>query len=216
MGHPPPGPGSRRVPLEPGRWLTHASAPTGALVAVRRRRPEIPSGRLLSLVARLLTAQAAAGAAIGLAYSRRNVPWLVLTLVIAVLLCGLAALVGPAATRPGSSPSASSPCWSRPGCSGSPTPVIRAARCWRSSGSAPCCGPRLPGRLPWPRAGTGRLPTPLWPRAGRTHCGSQPPGRQRAPPPGRQGAADRRMALSLRFSVKCIPPEGAAEPRERA
>ncbi len=63
------------------------SSQSGA--AGRKSRPHA----LLSLVARLLTAQAAAGAAIGLAYSRRNLPWLVLTLVIAVLLCGLAALV---------------------------------------------------------------------------------------------------------------------------
>ena len=45
-----------------------------------------------SLVARLLVAQAGASAAIGLAYSRRNVPWLVLTLIVAVALCGLAGL----------------------------------------------------------------------------------------------------------------------------
>jgi hypothetical protein len=46
-----------------------------------------------SLVARLLVAQAAASAAIGLGYNRRNMPWLVLTLIVAVALCGLAALV---------------------------------------------------------------------------------------------------------------------------
>jgi len=46
-----------------------------------------------SLVARLLVAQAGASAAIGLGYSRRNVPWLVLTLIVAVALCGLAGLV---------------------------------------------------------------------------------------------------------------------------
>ena len=46
-----------------------------------------------SLVARLLVAQAGASAAIGLSYSRRNVPWLVLTLIVAVALCGLAGLV---------------------------------------------------------------------------------------------------------------------------
>lgn len=47
----------------------------------------------VSLVSRLLLAQAAAGAAIGVSYSRRNTPWLLLTLVIAVAVCGLAALV---------------------------------------------------------------------------------------------------------------------------
>jgi hypothetical protein len=46
-----------------------------------------------SLVGRLLFAQAGASAAIGLGYSRRNVPWLVLTLVVAAALCGLAVLV---------------------------------------------------------------------------------------------------------------------------
>jgi hypothetical protein len=46
-----------------------------------------------SLVARLLVAQAGASAAIGLGYSRRNMPWLVLTLIVAVALCGLAWLV---------------------------------------------------------------------------------------------------------------------------
>lgn len=45
------------------------------------------------LVARLLLAQAGASAAIGLGYSRRNMPWLVMTLIVAVALCGLAALV---------------------------------------------------------------------------------------------------------------------------
>jgi hypothetical protein len=46
-----------------------------------------------SLVARLLVAQAGASAAIGLGYSRRNMPWLVVTLIAAVVLCGLAGLV---------------------------------------------------------------------------------------------------------------------------
>lgn len=49
-------------------------------------------GSLTSLVARVLVAQAGASAAIGLGYSRRNVPWLVLTLIVAVALCGLAGL----------------------------------------------------------------------------------------------------------------------------
>jgi hypothetical protein len=50
-------------------------------------------GSVTSMVARLLVAQAGASAAIGLGYSRRNMPWLVLTLMVAVALCGLAALV---------------------------------------------------------------------------------------------------------------------------
>jgi hypothetical protein len=47
----------------------------------------------VSLVARLLLAQAGACAAIGVCYSRRNVPWLVLTIAVALVVCGLAALV---------------------------------------------------------------------------------------------------------------------------
>jgi hypothetical protein len=38
-------------------------------------------------------AQAAADAAIGVSYSRRHLPWLVLTLAVAVALCALAGLV---------------------------------------------------------------------------------------------------------------------------
>lgn len=49
-------------------------------------------GSLTSLVVRLLVAQAGASAAIGLGYSRRNVPWLVLTVIVAVALCCLAGL----------------------------------------------------------------------------------------------------------------------------
>ena len=47
----------------------------------------------VSLVARLLLAQAGACAAIGVGYSRRNLPWLLLTIGVALLVCGLAALV---------------------------------------------------------------------------------------------------------------------------
>jgi hypothetical protein len=47
----------------------------------------------VSLVARLLLAQAGACAAIGVCYSRRNLPWLLLTIGVALALCGLAALV---------------------------------------------------------------------------------------------------------------------------
>jgi hypothetical protein len=47
----------------------------------------------VSLVARLLLAQAGACAAIGAGYSRRNLPWLLLTIGVALAVCGLAALV---------------------------------------------------------------------------------------------------------------------------
>jgi hypothetical protein len=56
--------------------------------AARSARPAA-----VSLVARLLLAQAGACAAIGACYSRRNLPWLLLTITVALILCGLAALV---------------------------------------------------------------------------------------------------------------------------
>lgn len=48
---------------------------------------------LVRLVSRLLLAQAGATAAIGIGYSRRTMPWLVLTVLGAMALCGLAWLV---------------------------------------------------------------------------------------------------------------------------
>ena len=48
---------------------------------------------LIAVVSRLLVAQAFASAVIGIAFSRRHVPWLVLTILVAVALCGLAAVV---------------------------------------------------------------------------------------------------------------------------
>ncbi len=48
---------------------------------------------VVSLVTRLLLAQAGACAAIGVGYSRRNLPWLVLTVIVAMAVCGLAVLV---------------------------------------------------------------------------------------------------------------------------
>jgi hypothetical protein len=47
---------------------------------------------LVKLATRLITAQAAAAAAIGLAYSRRHVPSVLITLMLVVALLGLAAL----------------------------------------------------------------------------------------------------------------------------
>jgi hypothetical protein len=52
-----------------------------------------PSPAAVGLVARLLLAQAGACAAIGVGYSRRNLPWLLLTICVALTVCGLAALV---------------------------------------------------------------------------------------------------------------------------
>ncbi len=54
-------------------------------------RSEPPAA--VSLIARLLLAQAGACAAIGVGYSRRNLPWLLLTIGVALVVCGLAALV---------------------------------------------------------------------------------------------------------------------------
>ena len=64
-----------------GRWLK--------TMAWQAKTPS----SVTSVVARLLVAQAGASAAIGLGYSRRNLPWLVLTLIVAVAMCGLASLV---------------------------------------------------------------------------------------------------------------------------
>jgi hypothetical protein len=66
------------------------------LVSAERQNP---GGRgpnpqsLVCLASRLLIAQAGASAAIGLAYNRRNVPWLLLTVLVAVALCWLAVVI---------------------------------------------------------------------------------------------------------------------------
>src|SRR5215475_6241707 len=51
------------------------------------------SHALVSLVSRLLVAEAGACGVIGIGYNRRHLPWLLVTVVVAVALCGLAALV---------------------------------------------------------------------------------------------------------------------------
>lgn len=48
---------------------------------------------LVRLASRLLLAQAAASAAIGISYSRRNLPWLAVTIVVAVAVSGGGQLV---------------------------------------------------------------------------------------------------------------------------
>lgn len=58
------------------------------VAAVDRLRP----GPLVRLVTRLITAQAAVTAAIGLSYSRRHVPSIIITLMLVAALLGLAAL----------------------------------------------------------------------------------------------------------------------------
>ena len=66
---------------------------------VRRRRdvaatsvPRAGRQSLLKLVTRLITAQAAVAAVIGLAYSRKQVPSIIITLMLVVALLGLAAM----------------------------------------------------------------------------------------------------------------------------
>jgi hypothetical protein len=57
-------------------------------------RPEGPAdqrGTLVRLVTRLIVAQAAVAAAIGLFFSKRHLPSIVFTLAVVALLCGLAA-----------------------------------------------------------------------------------------------------------------------------
>jgi hypothetical protein len=76
-------------------WQGKATSPRTA--ADRRMLPS----PLISLVGRLIVAQAGASAAIGLGYIRRNMPWLVLSIVAAVALCALAGLVRRAVTPPG-------------------------------------------------------------------------------------------------------------------
>jgi uncharacterized membrane protein len=58
-------------------------------VPVTRSRP----GAVVALVGRLMFAQAGASAAVGLGYSRRSGPSMLLTILIAVVVCGLAVLV---------------------------------------------------------------------------------------------------------------------------
>ena len=48
---------------------------------------------LVALVTRFVVAQAGLTGAIGLSYSRRNGPWIVVTLMLAVALCGLAVVL---------------------------------------------------------------------------------------------------------------------------
>jgi hypothetical protein len=67
---------------------------SGQVAAGRRRRGTVRErpNELVALVTRLVVAQAGLAAAIGLSYSRRNGPWIVITLMLAVALCGLAAV----------------------------------------------------------------------------------------------------------------------------
>ena len=61
-------------------------------VAVAKGAPRADRQSLVKLVTRLVTAQAAVAAAIGLAYSRKHIPSLIITLMLVVTLLGLAAM----------------------------------------------------------------------------------------------------------------------------
>jgi len=68
---------------EPGRWSWRRP----------RGRPDVRYAPAVRLVTRLVVAQAAAAAAVGLAFSRRHLPSVLITLALVLLLCVLAFLV---------------------------------------------------------------------------------------------------------------------------
>jgi len=70
-------------------------ARTVTTAAARRALPaaRIGSNALVALVSRLLFAQAGASAAVSIGYSRRNVHSVLVAVLIAVVICGLAGLV---------------------------------------------------------------------------------------------------------------------------
>lgn len=81
------------MPWRPRRPGLSASAREAALAAPLAAVPRTAGDSLVRLVGRLLVAQAGACAAIGLGYSRRNLPWVTLAVVVAVALCLLAVVV---------------------------------------------------------------------------------------------------------------------------
>ena len=68
---------------EPGRWSWRRP----------RSRPDVRRAAAVRLVTRLVVAQAAAAAAVGLAFSRRHLPSVLITLALVISLCVLAFLV---------------------------------------------------------------------------------------------------------------------------
>ena len=68
---------------EPGRWSWRRP----------RSRPDVRHAPVVRLVTRLVVAQAAAAAAVGLAFSRRHLPSVLITLALVISLCVLAFLV---------------------------------------------------------------------------------------------------------------------------
>jgi hypothetical protein len=73
----------------PGRWLRPLSGPAG-------RRPAAPQVRLIT---RLVVAQAALAALVGLPFSRRHLPSVLITVALVAMFCLLALLVR-SGTRP--------------------------------------------------------------------------------------------------------------------
>jgi hypothetical protein len=69
------------------------SASRQAVASERSRGTGGRPSELVALVTRLVVAQAGLTGAIGVSYSRRNWPWIVVTLMLAVTLCGLAAML---------------------------------------------------------------------------------------------------------------------------
>ena len=66
--------------------------PSRRVDAVPKSVPRADRQSLVKLVTRLITAQAVASAAIGLAFSRRHIPSIIITLMVVVALLGLAAM----------------------------------------------------------------------------------------------------------------------------
>jgi hypothetical protein len=64
----------------------------GRRAVAAKGAPRAGRQSLVKLVTRLVTAQAAVAAAIGLSYSRRQVPSIIITLMLVVALLGLAAM----------------------------------------------------------------------------------------------------------------------------
>jgi hypothetical protein len=66
--------------------------PSRRVDAVAKSVPRADRQSLVKLVTRLITAQAVASAAIGLSFSRRHIPSIIITLMVVVALLGLAAM----------------------------------------------------------------------------------------------------------------------------
>lgn len=148
---------------------------------------------LVQLASRMRPAQAGASAAIGPAYNRRNVPWLLITVVAAVVVCALAGVVR----------SGNHGAWLT---AGSVEAVLVA------TGVIRFVYVRYVGSSVLAILSLGVLLHPAVAAAfGRAR--QREPGELPAAIAGGGRAADSRLATIL---TQGIPPEGAALPRERA